>query len=190
MPFFDAPADVWRCAWCSKPAPSKEALQAAKCHGAPLHFRMFFKQLKAEHALNSQAEPAREHTRWKRGPWTWCSVCCGISSVRLKILAGSCLAAPLSTRQANVKRLIEGWSPYGPKSRLPDERPQRLKAGRWIDDVYADAAAVLRRSFRECLARGRGESDIGLLDADLPVTFASGFRAARSLVERLAFTAA
>ena len=151
---------------------------------------MLFEQLKAEHAFDNQAEPAREHTLWKRGPWTWCSVCCGISRVRLKILAGPCLAAPRSTRQANVKRLNEGWTPFGPKGRLPDERPQRLKAGRWIDEVCADAAGVLRRSFRECLTCCREETETGMLDTDLPFTFASGFRAAHSLAERLAFAAA
>ena len=185
-PFHDAPSDVWRCAWCASPACSKERLEAKRCRGAPLHFRMLFKQQCGETSAEPVSEVEREHVLWQRGGWTWCSVCCGISRCRLKVLGKPCLAAPKQTRIDNVKRLTEGFTPYGVKAPLAGDRPQKVLAGQWLDTTFSDAARDLRNSQRQCLQHSlpADGAESGSLESDLPLAFVQGLRSACRLLTR------
>ena len=92
----------------------------------------------------------------------------------------------MQTRLANVKRLLQGVTPYGVRAPLPGNAPSKVLAGAWIDKSYEGEILKLQTSLRQCLPHAAPQSvPVGGAeggDDALPLAFSHGLRAAARLL--------
>lgn len=124
---FDAPAGVWRCAWCAVPPSWAEF--AAPCCSLPVAYRVALRMgLPAAVLVAGVARPAaapgRSHQLWRRG---------SAASVRVLRSNGLCtLAEPWSRRlkasqRVYLRRLWSGRTPTGRYTPVPGVRHIRVQ---------------------------------------------------------------
>ena len=196
VPFWDAPSDVWRCAWCGTADASRTVLSSRRCRGLPVAVRMLL--LARAPAFRRLAATAPDpgphgltHRLWRRGLWYWCSRCCGVSSVRLRLLGKPCSGRMPAGNRNRVARLWSGVTPTGPRALLPGFRPCLLPThhlteafGSWADGLSEacvdDIDAIACRLGSSEIA-GAGAELLDCDDAWLPAAFSRGIRAARRL---------
>ena len=132
IPFWDAPAQVWRCAWCGLAKPAKRTMVGLRCTGLPIALRLALR-LKVPSAWARAATAPEQagassggHRLWARGQWTWCALCGGCSRKRLQLLATPCSKRMANGRAARLSRLWSGLEPCGLRRPLPGVAPRRV----------------------------------------------------------------
>ena len=133
LPFWDAPAESWRCAWCGLANAGRSDLLALRGVGLPLALRLALRMrvptawARAAAAPDPTCDGADGHRLWCRGQWVWCSLCGGCSRKRLQLLAKPCSRRFALGRAARVNRLWAGLTPVGVRALLSGARPRRVR---------------------------------------------------------------
>ena len=101
----------------------------------------------------------------------------------MKVRGRACFAAPFQTRISNVKRLLNGVTPYGSRAPLAGDKPTKLRAGLWVDAAFSEAVKVRIGSLQQCLPHSLPNENA--LDGDDDLLLTSAFSHGRKMARRL-----